>query len=135
MKQKENTSTLRQERNTKHKRTVISVFMGMRNHPSAEMVCDEVAKIDSGIGRATVYRVLNSLVEKGQAIKLPTDDGTYRYDITIPAHCHAKCRSCGSVTDIMTDGYLPRVVADDEFYTEGGMVLFFGLCKNCKNKN
>ena len=101
---------VKSERNTKQKRTVISVFNAMRNHPSAEMVCDEVRLVDPSIGRATVYRVLNSLVEKGLAIKVPIDDGSFRYDITVRQHSHAKCRICGEVSDIVTDGLYPGII-------------------------
>ena len=131
---KNEATTTKVERNTKQKRTVISVFEAQRNHPSAEMVCEEVAKVDPKIGRATVYRVLNSLVEKGRAIKVPIDDGSFRYDITVTGHSHAKCKLCGAVCDIVTDGLYPEVIDSCGFEADGAMVLFFGYCKNCKNK-
>ena len=127
------TKTIKAERNTKQKRTVISVFNSMRNHPSAEMVCEEVSKLDPTIGRATVYRTLNTLVEKGLAIKVPIDDGSFRYDITVRQHSHAKCRICGEVSDIVTDGLYPGILDGCGFEADGAMVLFVGYCKNCKN--
>lgn len=128
---KENIKT---ERSTKQKRTVTAVFEGLRNHPSAEMVCDEVKKVDPTIGRATVYRVLNSLVEKGLAIRVPIDDGSFRYDITVKDHSHAKCKICGAVCDVVTDSLYPTVIDGFGFEADSAMVLFFGYCQKCKNK-
>lgn len=121
----------RAERNTRQKETVRRVFCEMRNHPTAEMVYEKVEETAPGIGRATVYRVLNSLVKNGTAIKVPITDGADRYDITVTPHSHAKCRCCGAVSDVMTEGVLPSVKEDNGFLIEGGTVLYFGLCSAC----
>ncbi len=121
-------------RNTKQKETVIAVFSAMCNHPTAEMVCDEVAKADATIGRATVYRILNSLVKNGTAIKVPVYDGADRFDITVKPHSHAKCRVCGGVIDITAEQKLPSVTESFGFVIEGGAVLYYGFCAKCADK-
>lgn len=121
-------------RNTKQKETVISVFSAMYNHPTAEMVCEEVAKADPKIGRATVYRTLNSLVENGEAIKVPVYDGADRFDITVKPHSHAKCRVCGGVIDITAEQKLPTVTESFGFVIEGGAVLYYGHCSECAKR-
>ncbi|MBR3751115.1 MAG: transcriptional repressor [Clostridia bacterium] len=118
------------KRNTRQKQLVRSVFEKMYNHPTADMVCAEVAKADPTIGRATVYRLLNSLVEEGSAIKVPVHDGADRYDITVKPHDHAKCLQCGKVLDVSVEGELPRV-KDVDFTVQGGAVLYYGLCREC----
>ena len=118
------------KRNTRQKQTVRAVFEKMYNHPTADMVCAEVAKADPTIGRATVYRLLNSLVEEGSAIKVPVHDGADRYDITVMPHDHAKCLQCGKVLDVSVEGELPRV-KDVDFTVQGGAVLYYGLCREC----
>ena len=118
-------------RNTHQKETVWQVFSALRNHPTAEMVCDEVAKADPKIGRATVYRILNSYVSNGTAIKVPVYDGADRYDITVMPHSHAKCRLCGNVLDVTTSGVLPTVKEENGFIIEGGAVLYYGVCREC----
>lgn len=120
------------KRNTKQKEIVRRVFASMRNHPTAEMVCDEVARLDSKIGRATVYRILNSYLEEGYAIKVPVYDGADRYDITVKEHDHAKCKICGAVIDIETRGKLPEVIEENSFKVDGGTVLYYGVCQNCQ---
>ena len=120
-------------RNTRQKEVVWRTFAKMRNHPTAEMVCDEVAKADPSIGRATVYRILNSYVSSGTAIKVPVYDGADRYDITVMPHSHAKCRKCGNVLDVTTSGVLPTVNEDNGFLVEDGAVLYYGVCRECQN--
>ena len=118
-------------RNTHQKEVVWRVFSAMRNHPTAEMVCDEVAQVDPSVGRATVYRILNSYVSNGTAIKVPVYDGADRYDITVMPHSHAKCRICGSVLDVSTSGNIPSVKDESGFLVEGGAVLYYGVCREC----
>lgn len=126
----------RAERNTKQKETVKKVFSSMRNHPTAEMVCDAVAREDPDIGRATVYRVLNSFVKNGFAIKVPVYDGADRYDITVMPHSHAKCRVCGAVIDVMCepvpDMSCSKITEENGFLIEGCTVLYHGVCAECR---
>ncbi len=121
-------------RNTRQKDIVRSVFAEMRDHPTADMVYDEVCKQSPKIGRATVYRILNSFVDTGFAIKVPISDGADRFDITVYPHSHVKCRGCGYVADVMTDGTLPGVSDSSGFLIEYGSVLYSGLCPKCKIK-
>lgn len=122
------------ERNTKQKDTIRKVFERMRNHPTADMIYEAVIKEDAAIGRATVYRVLNSYVRNGTALKIPVYDGADRFDITLYPHSHAKCRCCGAVEDVVSSAELPLVDDSKGFVIEGGAVLYYGLCFECKNK-
>ncbi len=105
----------------------------MHNHPTADMVYDEVIKHYPGIGRATVYRILNSYLESGRAIRVPVYDGADRFDITTTPHNHARCRKCGSVEDIFSSPQLelPTESETDGFTVEGGAVMYYGLCRKC----
>ncbi len=126
--------TVKNVRNTRQKDIVRSVFAKMRNHPTADMVYDEVSKQFPGIGRATVYRILNSFIETGIAIKVPISDGADRFDITVYPHSHVKCRVCGYVADVMTKEDLPGVLDSFGFLIEKGSVLYTGLCPKCRKK-
>ncbi len=126
--------TVKNVRNTRQKDIVRSVFANMRNHPTAEMVYDEVCKHNPGVGRATVYRILNGFVYNGYAIRVPITDGADRFDITVRPHSHVKCKSCGEVADVVTDEALPEVKDSCGYLIDGGTVLYTGLCQNCRNK-
>ena len=121
-------------RKTWQKEAVYNVFSAMRNHPTAEMVCDSVYRTYPTIGRATVYRILNSFVDSGKAIKVPVCDGADRFDITTYPHSHAKCRVCGNVFDIDADFDMPEVRDSCGFTVENVAVLYFGICCECNKK-
>ena len=127
----ENECKAKATRNTHQKDVVMQVFKSLTNHPTAEMVCAEVAKVDPTIGRATVYRILNSYISSGTAIKVPVYDGADRYDITVMPHSHAKCRKCGQVIDVSVSGALPTVSDDCGFVIESTAVLYYGVCREC----
>ncbi len=120
-------------RNTRQKDVVMQVFKSLTNHPTAEMVCAEVAKVEPSIGRATVYRILNSYVSNGTAIKVPVYDGADRYDITVMPHSHAKCRKCGQVIDVDVSGAKPTITEDGGFIIESMAVLYYGVCRACSS--
>ncbi len=120
-------------RNTRQKETVRSVFAEMRNHPTADMVYDEVSRQSPGIGRATVYRILKALADSGDVLRVPISNGADRFDFNNSPHSHVKCRGCGSVADVETNGILPTVTDDKGFLIENGAVLYSGLCPKCRN--
>ncbi|MBR6407060.1 MAG: transcriptional repressor [Clostridia bacterium] len=122
----------KKERNTRQKETVRAAFCGMRNHPTAQMVYEEAVKLDRSIGRATVYRILNSFVESGAAVRVPVSDGADRFDITLTPHAHARCRVCGAVFDVELCGEMPKAKETGRFEIESCAVLFSGLCRECK---
>ena len=130
----ENECKVKATRNTHQKDVVMQVFKSLSNHPTAEMVCAEVAKIDPSIGRATVYRILNSYVSSGTAIKVPVYDGADRYDITVMPHSHAKCRKCGQVIDVSMSEAKPEISGCNGFVIESMAVLYYGVCSDCQLK-
>ncbi len=63
---------------------------------TAEEVCADVPKV----GRATVFRTLKLLVERGLLCKMTLQDGSPRYSFPMSGHHHhLVCVSCGSVTE------------------------------------
>ena len=128
-------SAVKAERNTKQQALIWQIFSTMHNHPTADMVYEAVSKCDGGIGRATVYRALHRFVEKGRAICVPVYDGADRYDETLLPHSHAKCLHCGGVSDVFIRGELPEIEDDCGFSVEGGAVLFYGCCADCRENN
>ncbi len=126
-------STARATRNTRQKDILWSVFSSMKNHPTADMVFEAAKALYPRIGRATVYRALNSYLNEGLAMRVPVYDGADRFDISTFPHSHAKCKSCGTVEDIFSTPQieLPTPPLANGFTVEGGTVMYYGICKNC----
>lgn len=90
--------------------------------------------------RVTVYRTLQSFVEKGIIHTIPTADNSIRYALCKDScseghhrdhHIHFICKNCGNtfcLDDIVTpDIRLPKGYAADKIE-----VLAEGICANCK---
>ncbi len=89
-------------RNTHQRDLVLRVVRAKRNHPTAEEIFEDVKKIDSSIGQATVYRNLNALSEFGEInhIRVPSS-GADRFDLRTDLHYHIICTECNAVEDVM----------------------------------
>lgn len=107
-----------------------------RDHPTAEMVYQNIREEIPNISLATVYRNLSLLAEMGEIRKIPTEEGPDRFDpVTLP-HDHFFCRECGCLMDLQ-NSRMPRMIKEvqKEF---GGQIddqrtYFYGLCPDCLN--
>ena len=89
------------------------------------------------VSRATVYRNLSVLSERGEVLRIPVPNAAGRYDFCCDNHFHAKCSRCGGVFDIETEGVDPlaRIVNDYGFKVTGFDLAFSGVCPDCRDKN
>jgi len=104
-------------------------------HPTADEVYSAVRRDLPGISLATVYKSLETLVGCGLAVKLTYADESARYDGRTDPHHHARCVSCGAVSD------LPGEIPAREIETLGGHEVGFtitgyrlelaGYCSDC----
>ena len=58
------------------------------------------------IGKGTVYRNLDILVEEGDLRKVEVPDGPNRFDLTLKNHYHVRCVNCGEISDVDMDEIL-----------------------------
>lgn len=85
---------------------------------------------------ATVFRIMNSFVEKGLVRELNFHEGKTRYELSSSAdHHHLICQSCGSIEDI-SDCHITALEAEIQkkkhFLIKSHSLEFFGLCRNCQ---
>ena len=65
-----------------------SFLMSRKDHPTAEVVYDNVSKEFPNISLGTVYRNLTFLVDNGMAMKVPCSDGSVHFDGNVNPHYH-----------------------------------------------
>ena len=110
----------------------------MCTHPSADAVYEKVKSEGPSVSKATVYRVLNDLADKGEIYRVKVVDGPDRYDKTLEKHYHIKCIECGRVSDIDVAyfGRLEKQARDKTDYEiTGHNVTFEGICPECVRNN
>jgi len=79
--------------------SILETVHRLNNHPTAENIIDEVRRKHPNIATGTVYKVLETLVEKNIIKKVKTDKDTMRYDGIIDSHHHLYCSTCDLIED------------------------------------
>jgi len=133
-------------RNTIQQNIICETVKGMTNHPSPDDVYEAVHSKYPTIGRATVYRTLNKLAEKGEIRKVSMPDTADRFDFRTDEHVHIRCSKCNKVFDAEFEGVaslltqLNEIICKDHheelhgFQTDGINLSFYGICRECRIK-
>jgi Fur family ferric uptake transcriptional regulator len=87
--------------------------------------------------KVTVFRIMNSLTQKGLIVPIQLNENKLRYEHATKAdHHHFVCEQCGEIEDI-SDCSIGEL--EKEIQHKKGLVIkrhsleFFGICKNCSN--
>jgi len=120
---------------SKQREVIKEYLKSTTEHPTADMVYDNVRKVFPKISLGTVYRNLNLLVEHGEALKLDCGDSSERFDGNTHNHYHFMCKECGCVSDLKIDSlaHIDTLAAngfDGEIH--GHVTYFYGICAMCK---
>ena len=78
-------------RNTIQKDLVRNAVYEMKRHVTANEVYEFIKEEYPTIGKGTVYRNLDILVEEGALRKVEVPDGPNRFDFTLKNHYHVRC--------------------------------------------
>ena len=122
-------------RKTMQKEIVASTLRTMHNHPTADAVYETLHLTCPSISKATVYRILNQMVEDGTALKVSVPNAADRFDDTSYPHYHVRCSTCGRVEDLSIPMHeLPTISREYAcgFRVTGYSLLFYGLCPSCE---
>ena len=116
---------------------VLEVFLRQDGHVSADDLFDLVRREAAGIGRATVYRTLQWLVDAGVARKVDFGEGRSRFEPSYrhPRHFHLICTRCHSSSEFLSsdvEALLEEVAAARNFTTTQGTVQIHGVCEQCR---
>lgn len=87
---------------------------------------------DSGIGIATVYRLLNEGLEDGDFVGVELPNGPKRFEpADRPHHHHFECLACHKVFDVVgCPGGMDHLVPEG-FELEQHEVILSGRCREC----
>ena len=128
-------------RNTIQQEIICSIVKNMCTHPSPDEVYQEVNRQHPTISRATVYRVLNKLADKGEILKVKMPGTADRFDFNTEDHIHIYCTECGGVFDADIKNvkemlnHLDTQINLKEFQVKGINISLEGICPACKGHN
>lgn len=124
------------ERVTRQRLLVANALAASGRRLTAEQLYRSLRRRDPAIGRATVFRTLETLVEAGVARRLELDGHVYAYVACLPAHHHhIACTRCGRVEEIDEAYVTPiaeRLAEEMGFEIDDARLDFYGRCATCR---
>ena len=130
--------------NTKQKRIILDCLISNRYKL---MTCDEISdtlkQIGTPVGKATLYRFLDSLVLSGDVRKHSNvGDKCAAYqlidkDLDCHSHMHLKCTECGKLIHLgceFMNGVGEHISEHHQFKIDNSKTIIYGLCSVCSEK-
>lgn len=123
-------------RNTVQRSLVLEAVRSLQGtHPTSADIFEVVRTAHPNISRATVYRNLNVLADRGEVLRVEVPNGADRYDLHAEPHYHLRCEACGRLFDAEMPYHpdLAKELSDTHgFDVTGHTILFTGLCAECR---
>jgi Fur family ferric uptake transcriptional regulator len=116
---------------------ILNVFLRQEGHLSADDLCDLVRREDAGVGRATVYRTLQWMVDAGVARKVDFGEGRSRFEPSFghPRHFHLICTTCHQSSEFLSsdvEALVEEIAAARSFAPSQTVVQIYGVCEGCR---
>jgi len=122
---------------TVQRRAVLEALAARRDHPTADLLYEEVARRLPGVSRATVYRALEAMVRAGVVRKVWYAGAAARFELSPQRHHHLVCVACDKVVDLY-DAALDRLPVPQRpaagFRLLDYSVQFMGICSQCARR-
>ncbi len=105
-----------------------------KEHPSAELIYQQVKKRFPMISLGTVYKTLEKFYEVGLIQKVSPITEVARYDAITGPHHHMVCLECQSIQDADTMVEEPNISVSEQsgFHVLRKQVVLQGYCPACK---
>src|SRR5436190_22643621 len=104
---------------------------------STEDLWQELRQLDPRIGRATVFRSIEKLVERRLLDRIEFADGSHRYRVCGDSHHHhhLTCIDCHRVVEVevcLPKEQLSALASQTHFAIEDHSISLFGYCSTCR---
>jgi len=82
---------------------ILDAIYSLNNHPTAEMIMDYIKDTHPGVSSATIYKVLDALVDKQLIKRVKTEKEIKRYDGILENHHHLYSKKSQEIRDYMNE--------------------------------
>jgi len=123
---------------TIQRRVILQALADRDDHPTADQILRQVRKRLPEVSRTTVYRVLDTLVDLGLAVKICSPGKGARFDPRTDRHHHLVCLQCEKVMDFEAPKLNGLPLPDTRtraFDILDYSIHFRGLCADCKGQS
>ena len=131
------TTTETKMRNSATRNSIYAYLCGTKEHPSAEMIYNDLKGDIPNLSLGTVYRNLKQLEEIGRVIRVTKVNNYERYDANCEDHVHFVCERCGRVIDIMDADVHKATAALNIPYgakIKRLQIVIEGTCEDCSSE-
>jgi len=119
-----------------HQRLVIlDYLLKSRDHPSADMIYEDLRRHYPTISLATVYNTLEVFSRIGLVVDVGAPGERRRFDGITSPHSHHFCQQCGRIEDAEFSGQDPAAspaAAPLPLHATRCRLDYFGLCAQCR---
>lgn len=132
---------MNKERNTSQKEVLLKYLEDNKNkHLNIQ---DIHFDLKQEIGMTTIYRIINTLIEKGCVNKIPLENKQgycYTYNPKseeCSKHYHLICEKCNKLYHFETkevEKISKEAEKNQDFEIDNSRVVFYGTCKKCKKE-
>ncbi|MBN1851113.1 MAG: transcriptional repressor [Pirellulales bacterium] len=129
---------IRNKRITQQRRVLLDLVFEAHEHFDADDLVVRLGPTDAGkkIGRATIYRTLNELVEAGLLRRMVISGrSVYEHDYGYPQHDHLHCTACNRLIEFRNAELVAlrdTVAMKHSFRATGHRFIILGLCRACQ---
>ena len=120
---------------TAPRRAVAELIVGHDGHFTVLELAAAARERRLGVSRATLFRVLELLVELGVVERLDLPSGAHAYVPCAPAHHHhIVCSRCGRTAEVDDSGLagaVREIERQSGFRIDTHRLELFGLCRHC----
>lgn len=121
---------------TAPRRALAGLIASRSGHFTAEELLAEAHRGRHGLGRATIFRSLEVLVELGVVERLDLPTGGHAFVACKRAHHHhVVCSSCGrstEVADLGLEGMAASIERETGYRIDAHRLELFGVCPRCQ---
>ncbi len=125
---------------TAQRRRIIQHMLRIPQHFSADDLLDYIRQEGAGVSRATLYRLLPTLVQIGVLREVIYGEEHTHYEVVEEEkefHGHLICERCGRVIDFIcpaVEGAIIGVSSEHNFAHHAHTLEISGLCEECQTQ-
>ena len=122
---------------TSSRKAILDIFLGADN----ALAHQDIESLATQYDRVTIYRTLQTFLEKGIIHSIPTTDNIIKYALCSDKcittghhhdnHVHFLCDKCGR-TECLDDVIIPSVVLPQGYVMNEINMVVNGTCKTCR---
>jgi len=123
---------------TPARQAVLEVVSSTDEHLSADEIVDRVVSLAPDVHRATVFRTLERLADRGMIAHVHVPHAPTTYHVRRPEqrmHLHVVCRTCGAVIDVdpgLLDAAAAELERSNGFRLASEHAALSGTCAACR---